>query len=106
MTKSLVPYSFQSDFLPVQQRTSCLPEGESQGVHLTFPSERMEWFLAKIRAWFADRENVILVGYGTTQKDKLGFLLLEWEGYEIDPLFLAILHEEPSVNDYSVYTAH
>ena len=105
MTKSMVPYSFQTDRFPVDQPIR-LNEGERHGVHLTFQAERHDWLLAKLRSWFADRDEIILVGHGTTEKTGMGFILLEWDGFRIDQLFLAILDEEALIEDYSLYVTN
>lgn len=80
-----------------------LPEGSFHGVHFTLPAEHRDWLLAKIERWFATRAEVILVDTGVTAKDERGYIILEWEGVQIDPLFLAILHEDDLIDDYSVY---
>lgn len=97
-------YSFQSPALPVEQSRP-LQEGQHQGVHMTFPAERLDWFLSKLRAWFADCDEVILVGHGTTDKEGLGFIILEWEECEIFPTFLDILRHEETIEDLSIYLA-
>ncbi len=59
--------------------------------------------LDRIRRWFSERDEVILVDHGTTAKG-LGFVVMEWDGYAIDPLFVAILTHEDFVDDFSIYT--
>lgn len=46
---------------------------------------------------------MILVATGRSNKGNHGFIILEWEYCQIDPLFLAILEDEEMVEDYSVY---
>lgn len=99
-----IPYSFQSDVLPFEP-SPALQEGESQGVHFTFPAEHLDWMLGKVRAWFDDSDEVVLVGYGQTKKDGLGFILLEWEECEINPLFIKLLQHEELIEDMSIYLA-
>lgn len=98
-----VPYSFP-DVIPFEPSAS-LQEGESQGVHFTFPAEHLDWMLSKVRAWFEDSDEVVLVGYGQTEKDGLGFIILEWEECEINPLFIKLLRHEDLIEDVSIYLA-
>jgi len=76
--------------------------GRFQGVHFTVATD-IDFLLGKIEQWFEDRHEVILVDSGTTAQG-LGFIILEWEEREIDQLFLAILSNEESVEDFTVYT--
>ena len=100
----LVPYSFNSDILP-QLQAEALP-GQYQGVHFTVSNpDNLIPLLDKIERWFAERDEVILVDRGQTAQG-LGFVVMEWEGYAIDALFLAILTHEEVVDDFSVYTRH
>ena len=101
MAQQLVPYSFNTAVLPSTQPGDELP-GRFQGVHFTVSTD-IDFLLGKIEQWFEDRDEVILVDNGTTARG-LGFIILEWEGYEIDRLFLAILQNEESIEDYTVYT--
>lgn len=100
--QQLVPYSFNTAVLPPAQQGNELPPGRFQGVHFTVSTE-IDFLLGKIEQWFEDRDEVILVDNGTTAKG-LGFIILEWEGYEIDRLFLRILENEETVEDFTVYT--
>ncbi len=78
-------------------------EGRTQGVHLTMNPDHLDWILNKIQAWFDGCDEVVLIGYGVTRKTVTGFVILEWEGYEINPLFLKILENEELIEDYGVY---
>src|SRR2546423_2880557 len=89
------------DQLP-QPHQVALP-GSYQGVHFTFAAAHGDELMTKIERWFDDRDEITLVGYNTTSKRQDGFILLEWDGYEIDPWFLKFLREEESITDYSVY---
>jgi len=98
---NIVPYSFNITTLPQVPQTAVLP-GVAQGVYITIPGN-YDWVLDKITGWFRERNEVSLVDHGTSDKAGLGYILLEWWEQEIDPLFLAILRDEESVADYSVY---
>jgi hypothetical protein len=101
MGTDLFPYSFPTQLEPPSTLIS-LP-GQCQGVLFTLSLDLYEVLLAKIEGWFADRLEVVLVDHGTTDKQGLGFLLLEWQECAIDPLFLAILRDEEHILDYTVY---
>ena len=100
----LIPHSFAAIQQLPATTLPMLPEGTSQGVLVTCEMAHLAWLLDKIEGWFEDRDEVILIEHGTTVKAGSGFFLLEWEECGIDPLFLAILRDEPAVLDYAFYT--
>ncbi len=75
----------------------------AQGVFLTLEKEKVDTIVATFLRWFKGRQDVIFVDYGTTDKQDLGFLIMEWLGYEIDPLFLSILDDADFIEDYTAY---
>jgi len=82
-----------------------LAEGEIQGVYFTIsPDMPYTQLLDKIMSWFEGRSEVAIVDYGTSDKVGLGYIMIEWLGYEVDDLFIAILRDEDLVEDYTVYT--
>ena len=94
----LIPYTGATP--EVQQVTDI-----TQGVIIMLSPEdeqRLD-LLSKIRRWFANRPEVTLVDRGSTDKQELFFILLEWDGYAIDPLFIAILEEEDAIIEYTIY---
>lgn len=97
---NIVPYTFNAPVLPSQRAGECL--GQAQGVYITIPGD-YQFILNKIVGWFSDRGEVELVDHGVSDKVGLGYIILEWMEYEIDPLFLAILRDEETVADYTVY---
>jgi len=98
----IVPsYSFKTPDLPAPQ--SVAQPGMIQGVVFTVEPDQLEWIINKIEGWFEDRDEIILVDYGISDKQGIGTVILEWEYVEIDPLFLAILRDEELVIDYAVY---
>lgn len=99
----LVPQSFAAKVLPRTGQPEPLEPGMYQAVHFIMASENREWILGKIEQWFDDRDDVILVATGESQKHGLGFIVLEWDGVEIDPLFLSILQHDEMVADFTVY---
>ena len=82
-----------------------LGPGGIHGVFFTVsPDMPYEQLLAKIEGWFEGRSEVAIVDYGTSDKLDLGYIMIEWLGYEVDELFLAILRDEERIEDYTVYT--
>lgn len=100
--KQVIP-SVQLRVLPPPPQPVQLQEGMLQGVYFTVPLQQREWMLAKIEQWFAERDEIIFISSGETHKQQQGYILLEWEGVGIDPLFLAILTHEEMVDDYTIY---
>lgn len=100
---SVTPYTFNSIALPQYPPVSNLP-GQAQGVYITLESTDYQFILNKIVGWFSDRDEVELVDHGVTDKLNLGYILLEWTERTVDQLFLAILRDEETVTDYTVYT--
>lgn len=74
-----------------------------QGVFILIDDEYYQEMLSKIEAWFEERDEIILIQHGEMAKTETSFIILEWEGVYIDPLFLKILEEEQMVEDYTVY---
>lgn len=103
-TKAITVYSFRGTAVLPPPENVTLQPGQYQGVHFTMQAEQQEWVLEKIESWFADRDEIILVDSGTTSKGNLGYICMEWDGCQIDPLFLAILRDEDFVSDFAVYT--
>ena len=103
MSTQLVPYSFNTSVLPTPSQVQGLP-GQYQVVHFTLiDPDLLDTLLDKIRLWFSECDEVLLVDHGTTAAG-LGFVVMEWGGCTIDPLFLAILKHEEAVDDVTVYT--
>ncbi len=80
-------------------------QGRVQGVHITIEREHLALFLEKFNAWFEDRDEVVLVASGTSMRQQTGFIILEWEDYEIDPLFIKILDHEDIILDSCLYAS-
>ena len=99
----VIPYSFNGiTEYPRSQQLPALP-GQAQGVYITLHPDVVDDLSEKIAGWFADREEIQIVDFGTSDKQELGFLVIEWIECEIDQLFLAILRDEELVGDYTVY---
>ncbi len=100
----LVPYTFQGTITTLPEAQQPLSPGQSQLVHFTVDAEQLDWIREKIERWFEYRDEVILVDHGTTCKASDGCIVLEWDGYQVDPLFISILENEDFVIDFTVYT--
>ena len=75
-----------------------------QGIVILVAQGHLQMILDKIDIWFEDRDEILFIGSGQTKKAETGFVILEWEEVEIDPLFLKILQNEDMIEDYTVYT--
>jgi len=101
VTQDLVPYGFNLDLWP-QEHGQPL-EGGTMGVWFTFEPERLDFLLQTLHRWFEERDEVVLVEFGTTDKQGTGCIMMEWEGCAIDQLFLDILRTDDTILDYATY---
>ena len=105
---SLVPSTFDFGLAmlpsPTEDEIQPLEPGQVQGIVLVVPAEEIPSIFALFERWFADREDVGWVDTGTSAHAEQGYIILEWDECEIDPLFLAIVREEELVLDYLIYT--
>lgn len=98
----LLPAFRTTDLLPPAGDALATP-GLVQGVVLTLPADLVEETVAQCFRWFADRDEITLIDQGISAKAEQGYLVLEWEGCEIDPLFLALLRDDEDILDYLLY---
>ncbi len=103
MSTELVPSSFNG-ITQYPRSQASLPDiaGQAQGVYITLSPFALDDISEKIAGWFAGREEIDIVDVGVSDKQGLGFLIIEWLECEIDPLFLAILRDEEMIADYTV----
>ena len=99
--QEMIPYSFSMAAYPHTQQP-VIP-GQVHGVYIALHPDHCEVILAKVMGWFEGRPEIDLVDSGISDKAGLGYIILEWVEYAIDPLFLAILRDEELVADYTVY---
>jgi len=99
----VVPYSFDSDlqYMPSVQVQDA--PGQAQGVYIVLHPDTIDEIEEKMHVWFEDRPQVQIVDVGTSDKQGLGFIILEWMECAIDPLFLSILRTEAWAGDYTTY---
>jgi len=98
MSQQMIPYN----------RSYTAPEVQvaiagAQGVFITLDLDRLDAVVETFECWFSEREDVIFVDQGETDKQGLGFLRMQWTGYEIDRLFLDILETSDFIEDYTAY---
>jgi hypothetical protein len=112
----LVPYTFNGiTEYPRSQQVPATP-GQAQGVYITLvcrqadsqgnihkTSDNFQFILDKMIGWFRDRDEIELIDHGISDKLGRDYIILEWTECEVDPLFLAILRDEDTVEDYTVY---
>lgn len=103
-TQHLLPSSFNADFAS-SVHTQAAP-GQAQGVYIVLHPNVLDDIVGKIEQWFDTRPEVSVVDVGTSDKQGLGFIILEWMECAIDPLFLAILQSEEFISDYTTYARH
>ena len=74
----LIPYSFNGiTEYPRSQQSPTIP-GQAQGVYITLHPDVVDDIAAKIARWFAGREEIDIVDVGVSDKQGLGFLIIEW----------------------------
>jgi hypothetical protein len=93
---------FSREEYPRSYQAAPLP-GQVQGVYISLSQEELDATLEKFTGWFSEREEVFIVDSGTSDKQDLGFIIIEWEQCQIDALFLAILRDDESIEDYTAY---
>lgn len=78
-----------------------LEDSQYQGVHFTV-TDQAEEIMETIKEWFAEEDAVILIDEGETARG-FHFIILEWEGCSISPIFLEVLEHDENIDDYTVY---
>ena len=97
MSADLIPYEYN----PTTRQP--LAQGVFCGVHIVVDEANLDWLLERFERWFQGRSEIIQVDNGTSDKQGLGFVILEWETCMIDPLFIAILKDDERIVDYTLY---
>src|SRR5438876_5729603 len=79
MSAELVPYSFNGiTQYPRSQASLPAIAGQAQGVYITLSPFVLDDISEKIAGWFAGREEIDIVDVGVSDKQGLGFLMIEW----------------------------
>ena len=102
----VVPYSFDFDVQYMSTVQVQDAPGQAQGVYIVLHPDTVDEIEEKMQAWFEDRSQIEIVDVGTSDKQGLGFIILEWMECSIDPLFLSILRTEAWAGDYTTYIRH
>ncbi len=75
-----------------------------QDIHITFPLDQFHSLVAAFEAQFAAQQpDVTLLDFGASQKQAVGYLVLEWDD-EVDETFIQQLTSDPSIVDFCVYS--
>jgi hypothetical protein len=101
MTQALVPFE-EITVYPSSPALLTCPD-IAHGCFITLHPDVLEDISEKMARWFEGREEVSIVDVGVSDKQGLGYVMIEWLECEIDPLFLAILRDEEMVGDYTTY---
>ena len=101
---AVAEYTFNSDRIPTEG-VNWTP-GESQQVQFTCDPDHVSWITERLYQLFEGRDEVILVGSGLTEKLGLGFIMLQFDGCQMDPTFRRILETEQFIIDFSVDVLH
>jgi hypothetical protein len=104
MGMELVPSFNRMKVLPKHKQAQPLEPDTLQGVYVVVAPDDQDWILQKFEQWFAERDDVSILDYGISDKRGIGYIMLEWQEYEVDPLFISILKHEEVVGDFTVYT--
>jgi len=100
---NVVPYTFDTEIQYVPSTQPQTAPGQAQGVYIVVHPDNVDTIEAKLQQWFETRPEVEIVDLGTSDKQGLGFIILEWMECAVDPLFLSILQTEDFCGDYATY---
>ncbi len=101
MGNALVPFGGVTEYRRPQRPVE--NPGEILGIHISVHPDALHAISEKIANWFHGRDEVDVVDVGVSDKVGIGYIIMEWLEYDIDPLFLAILRDEEAIADYAVY---
>jgi hypothetical protein len=101
---SMVLFGGRTEY-PVTANNLAETPGLDQGLYIVTREQDVEGIYEMLSRWFAQREDVQIVDYGTSDKQQgIGFLIMEWCECEPDQLFLDILDSEDAIVDYTRYS--
>lgn len=78
-------------------------DGQYECVWFTFAQDLLDFFVGKIKQWFAHDEDMTIVDFGHTDKLHRGYMVLEFGGYGLDNALLQALHKDERILDYSFF---
>ena len=78
--------------------------GLDQGLYISTQEKDVQGIYQMLSRWFSQRLDLQILDYGTSDKQGLGFIIIEWLECEPDALFLDILDAEEAIIDYTLYS--
>src|SRR5258708_5893522 len=104
--KGLILFGGRTEYPAVQEQQG--DDGSERSsqvsvIYMTVASQALDPMRAVFERWFERREDVLVVDYGTSDKQEVSFLVVEFWECEPDQLFQDILDTEPLVDDYTIY---
>src|SRR5258708_28637367 len=78
--------------------------GLNQGVYISIEPERLHDISEMFARWFKNRDEVDIIDVGTSDKQDLGFIIIEWIECDMDQLFIDILKSEDAILDFTMYS--
>lgn len=110
----IIPYSFTAEKIdppsfsdmeyPLVSSPALITRpGQVLCVYITLHPDAVDEIADMFERWFATRAEVQVIDCGTSDKQGLGFIALEWCECEVDQLFPEILKEMPLVADFTLY---
>jgi hypothetical protein len=89
---------------PTPQDTPDSGEGLGQGIYISCDQQDVDTLIDTFEHWFADRDDITLVGSGSSRKLDQGFVILEWDG-PVERSIISWLRRQEIVTDFSLYMA-
>lgn len=75
-----------------------------QGIYISCNKQDVDTLTDTFERWFADRDDITLVGSGSSRKLGQGFVILEWDG-QVERSIISWLRRQEIVTDFSLYMA-
>jgi hypothetical protein len=103
VSQEVVPYSIRGISEYPRQQFALTRPGRAQSIYIMLHPGAVDEAAARFASWFEGRDEVQIVDIGTSDKVGAGFIIMQWLECDIDVLFLAILRDEESVADYTLF---
>jgi hypothetical protein len=79
--------------------------GEINGVVILLDADEADETVALLHRWFDHRPEVEIIDYGDIEtSETLDYIILEWEYFPIDELFLTILDQNDPIDNEHFFT--
>lgn len=79
-------------------------EGLGQGIYISCDTQDVDALIGTFERWFANRDDIVLVGSGSSRKLGQGFVILEWDG-QVERSIISWIQRQDIVTDFSLYMA-